>query len=716
MARTTSRQTSIAKASIDPVTTLQSVARNLWWTWNPKAVELFDQANHDDFVASDRNPITALNRISARRRRELSADAEFVKRTVAVAAELRRYLRAKTWFQEKYKRTRGKIAYFCMEYALHESAPLYAGGLGVLAGDHLKSASDLGLPLVAIGIYWKKGYTRQHIDAAGQQADEFRSLTPKDTPFELVTQKSGNPLRLRIPAGGGVINAGVWRCDVGRVPLYLLDTDIADNTQRDRRLTHVLYSGDRDTRIRQEILLGVGGWKLLEALKINIHCCHLNEGHAAFCSLERIAQRRKSKGESFKQALKRVADTTVFTTHTPVPAGNEQFDVDLVDQYLKSLPRRMGITKDEMLDLARVRPGDATEAFGMTPLALRTSRFANGVAALHGKTARRMWKPMYPKKKLSAVPIGHVTNGVHLDTWLHPRMSDLYAKVFGENWRERQDRAATYKPISKLADDELWRLHQQLKLELIHFCRARLKDQMRRSRVAGMTLADADRILDPKALTIGFARRFAPYKRAALIFSDLKRLAKILNNRSMPVQIIFAGKAHPADTDGKALVQKVVEYSRMPRFRKRIVFLEDYEMNVARHMVAGVDVWLNNPQRPKEASGTSGMKPALHGGLNFSILDGWWPEGYNRRNGWAIGKAVNHDGTKRADKRDVAALYRTLEKEIAPLYYHRSANGLPVQWINRMKNAIATIAPQFNANRQVKEYLTKYYMPAMRRA
>lgn len=716
MAIKPARKSSASTASVDPITTLLSVARNLWWTWNPDAIALFDDANHDAFIKSDRNAIVALKKITPARRKQLAKDADFVKRTKAVATDLRRYLRAKTWYTQQHGRAKGNIAYFCMEYGMHESLPLYAGGLGVLAGDHLKSASDLGLPLVAVGIYWKRGYTRQHINRAGQQTDEFRTLSPDNTPFELLTQKSGKPLRLQVKTDRGVITAGAWRCDVGRIPLYLLDTDIPENAPRDRKLTHVLYSGDRDTRIRQEILLGVGGWQLLEALKIKVACCHLNEGHAAFCSLERIAEQMKSAGQTFMQATKTVADTTVFTTHTPVPAGNETFTTKLVDAYFKSMPKRLNMTAGELHDLARVKPGDEAEQFGMTPLALRTSKFANGVARLHGQTARKMWKPMFPKKKLASVPIGHVTNGIHLRTWMHPRMADLYASIFGDDWEDKQDVASTYKPIHRLEDAALWRLHQELKLDLVEFCRTHLGNQLRRSGAPGMKAADAAKILDPNALTIGFARRFATYKRAALIFSDPKRLAKILNNRAMPVQLIFAGKAHPADGEGKAVLKSVVEFSRMPRFRNRVVFLEDYEMNVARHMVAGVDVWLNNPQRPKEASGTSGMKPALHGGLNFSILDGWWPEGFNKKNGWAIGKAVDNNGTKQADTRDVTALYNTLEKEIVPLYYDRNTEGLPTKWIARMKNAIATITPQFNANRQVKEYLKHYYLPAMRKS
>jgi starch phosphorylase len=699
---------------------LSDIAANVWWSWNPRACALFEHIDPKTYHATDHNPVRVLRKLTAARTRKLAGDREFTHEVNQVHAALRRYLRRKSWYATRYGRSvKGVTAYFCMEYATHECLPLYAGGLGVLAGDHLKSASDLGLPFVAVGIYWKKGYTRQSIDKQGLQRDAYPTLRPEDTPCVEVTTQSGRPLRLKIPLGKDRVTARAWRMDVGRVPLYLLDTDLPENKPADRKLTHVLYSGDRDTRIRQEILLGIGGWRLLKALKIKVTCCHLNEGHAAFLSLERIAERMKEKKETLGRATRYVTGTSAFTTHTPVPAGNEEFDPALVDRYFAAWPKKLGMTHEDFHNLARVKPGNTKENFGMTPLALRTSRSANGVAALHGKIARGMWKPLWPGKPVSKVPIGHVTNGIHLETWLHPRMAEMFDELLGDDWRDRQDRVSTWAGCRNIPDQALWDLHQELKLELIEFCRARVKDQLRRTPVKGMKLSDADKILDPRALTIGFARRFAPYKRATLCFTDPARLAKILNNRTMPVQLIFSGKAHPADSEGKAIIAELVRYARSPRFRKRIVFLEDYEMDVARHMVAGVDVWLNNPERPREASGTSGMKPALHGGLNLSILDGWWPEGYNKKNGWAIGKGQDHDGTQRADRRDAADLYRLLEKEVVPLYYRRAARGqsdLPKQWIARMKNALMTIPPFFNTDRQVKEYLTKHYLPAMRKA
>jgi len=719
MARTARRRTTAgAFTTWDQLT---EIASNLWWSWDARATALLAGANPGVWRATDQNPVAALRQLSAARRKKLTGDAAFVDETRAVYDRLRTYLRAKTWYAGQQRAGKGGagqgvIAYFCMEYAVHESMPLYAGGLGVLAGDHLKSASDLGLPFVAVGIYWKKGYTRQGIDKHGRQTDRFPTLEIRDTPLVEVTGKSGKPLRLTLEMGRRKVTARAWRMDVGRVPLYLLDTDLPGNKPADRKLTHVLYSGDRDTRIRQEILLGIGGWRLLRALGVKVACCHLNEGHAAFLSLERIAERMREKRTSLGAASRYVTDTSVFTTHTPVPAGNEEFDPKVVDQYFGGWPKKLGMTHDEFHNLARVKPGNAQENFGMTPLALRTSRYANGVAALHGRIARAMWKPLWPGTPVGKVPIGHVTNGVHLRTWLHPRMGELLAEFLGDDWEETQDQAATWAHCKYIPDDVLWGLHQQFKAELVAFCRARVKREVSRGRARGMSAAEADRLLDPEALTIGFARRFAPYKRATLCFSDATRFVKILNDRKRPVQIIFAGKAHPADEGGKAIIAELMKCAAMPKFRRRVVFLEDYEMDVARHMVAGVDVWLNNPERPREASGTSGMKPALHGGLNLSILDGWWPEGYDRKNGWAIGKGENHDGTNAADRRDAAHLYRLLEKEVVPLYYQRGRAGLPTGWIARMKDALMSIPPVFNTHRQVKEYLRKYYQPAMRKA
>ncbi len=701
-------------AAPNTITLLEEIAHNLWWTWNPEAMALFEHADPRAYARSDGNPIVTLRKLSLHRRRALLSDPEFTAEVARVHGRLDHYLKDTTWYRARYgDGVPGKIAYFCMEYGLHESLPLYAGGLGILAGDHVKAASDLGLPLAAVGIYWKRGYTRQRIDAKGCQQDRFPLLPLADTPFKEVTDDRGRPVRICLPMGDNEVCAAACRADVGRIPLYLLTTDLPENSPRDRKLVDVLYSGDRDSRIRQEILLGIGGWRLLHALRIPVSAYHLNEGHAAFLTLERIAEHVKH-GLTFRKAVAHVANTSVFTTHTPVPAGNEEFDPHLVDRYMSHYLTRMGVTREVFHDLARVIPGNMKENFGMTPLALRTSRYCNGVAALHGAVAREMWQPLYPGRDEQKVPIGHVTNGIHLRTWLHPQMGALLDDFLGEGWENRQDDPKTWKRVAEIPDEALWDLHTSLKRDLLEMCRRRIPRTQGLIRRGGKRAWKAS-LLEPEALTIGFARRFAPYKRAALIFTDPDRLARILRDPRRPVQIVFAGKAHPADTGGKDLIQEIVQFSRSRKFEGRVVFLEDYEMGIARRVTAGVDVWLNNPQRPREASGTSGMKPAVHGGLNLSILDGWWPEAYNGKNGWAIGKGENWSGPK-SDKRDAAQLYRILEREVVPMYYDRDADGLPRRWIACMKNAIMTIPPFFNSNRQVKEYLARYYLPAMQRA
>ncbi|MCK4660035.1 MAG: alpha-glucan family phosphorylase [Phycisphaerae bacterium] len=696
---------------------LAEIAYNLYWAWTPQCRNLFAAVDRASWQRSEHNPIKMLRKLTRKRQERLMANAQFMGQVRQCRRNLRGYLRAKTWYQQKYDRKfNGKIAYFSMEYGLHESLPIYAGGLGVLAGDHLKSAGDLGLPLVGLGIFWKQGYTRQLLDKNGDQVDKFKTLNPEDAPLREITGRSGKPLRIKLPIGPDIVTVRGWRLEVGRIPLVLLDTDLPDNTPKDCRMTRRLYSGDRDTRIRQEILLGVGGWQFLQAMKLPISVCHLNEGHAAFVALKRIAEIISTAGDTFAQAKRYVAATNVFTTHTPVPAGNETFELKLFEKYMGQYAELMKIDSSTFIDLGRIEPGNKKEPFGMTPLACRMSDRRNGVSKLHGAVARDMWKGLWPGKKIKNVPIGSVTNGIHLRTWLHPRMADLLDEYLPQGWEEKQDQPRVWQAVEHIPDEELWRLHQELKAEMIEFAREKARRRLRRNKASAVQVARVGLMLDPEALTIGFARRFAPYKRAALVFENPTRFARILNHSTRPVQIIFAGKAHPADTDGKALVKKVARLADSPRFRNRVVFLEDYEMEIARYLVSGVDVWLNTPRKPQEASGTSGMKPTLHGGLNLSILDGWWPEGFDHRNGWAIGKGQDHDGTRAHDKRDAAELYHILEREVVPLYYQRARDGLPKRWIACMKHSIATIPAVFNSHRQVKEYWSKYYLPAMRKA
>ncbi|UCG16320.1 MAG: alpha-glucan family phosphorylase [Phycisphaerales bacterium] len=696
---------------------LAELANNLWWSWNADAAALFALLDPRRWRETEHNPVAVLRTLPARRLRQLATDRGFRKQLRLVHQQFRSYMRRPTWYGGKYGRSvRSKIAYLCMEYALHESLPIYAGGLGVLAGDHVKAASDLGLPLVGVGIFWRNGYVRQHVGRKGTQHDWFVDLCARDMPMREVTNRAGRSLRLRIPLGRSTLVTRAWRLDVGRVPLFLLDTDIPENASQHRRLSHRLYCNDREERLCQEILLGIGGLRLLQALRIPVAVYHLNEGHAAFASLDRVTQLVALEKHSLRQAVRIVASTGVFTTHTPVPAGNEAFDPALIEKYLHAHRRKLKTDSRTFLALGRVDPDSESEPYSMTPLALRLSNYRNGVSALHGAVARKMWQNVWPGRTIDRTPIGSITNGIHLRTWMHPKMGDLLDAYLPADWDEKQDQARTWAAVKKIPDAALWELHQQLRQDLIDFVRDRMRAQLRRMRAPAKQIRQVDSILDHGALTIGFARRFAPYKRAALIFTDPNRLARILNHSTRPVQILFAGKAHPGDSGGGDIIARIERFARSPRFRRRVVLIEDYTMEVARYLVSGVDLWLNTPRRPQEASGTSGMKPTLHGGLNLSILDGWWPEAFDGRNGWTIGPARDHRGTQADDRRDAAGLYRTLERDVVPLFYDRTRSGLPRKWIARMKHSLATIPSAFNADRMVKEYFRKYYLPALRTA
>lgn len=698
-----------------PLAPLYELAYNLWWSWDAAARSLFESIDPRLWAATGHNPVALLRWLPKARQRQLAADGLFLTQLRRTHRRMRAYLRSRSWFRQQHgRKARGCVAYFSMEYGLHESLPVFAGGLGVLAGDHFKSASDLGLPLVGVGIFWRQGYTRQLIEADGRQTDDFDHLAPDNLPLSEVTGPAGSPLRIKIPVAADTLVARAWGLHVGRTLIYLLDTNLPENAPKHRRLTDRLYSGDRDMRIRQEIVLGIGGWRLLRALALPVVACHLNEGHAAFCSLERVADIIRDTGCDFADAARRVAATTIFTAHTPIPAGNETFDPRLVARYLDQDCRRLRITHDELLALGRVDPKDTHEGFGMTPLALRLANRANGVSELHGQVSRKMWRGLWPRRRPDRVPISSITNGIHLRTWLHPKMADLLDEFLPAGWEEHQDRSAVWAAVRKIPDARLWKLHLELKAELLDFVRDKLGAQFQRYGASDRKMAATGANLDYDVLTIGFARRFAAYKRATLIFRDLRRLGRVVNHSRRPVQIIFAGKAHPADEDGKALVAEVVKQARSSHFKGRIVFLEDYDMDIARHLVAGVDVWLNNPCKPQEASGTSGMKPALHGGLNLSILDGWWPEACDDGvNGWAIGRGKDHDGSPAVDQRDARALYRRLERDVIPLYYDRGPGNRPTGWIRCMKNALATIPPAFNSHRMVKDYLRRCYLPIL---
>ncbi len=696
---------------------LAELASNLWWCWDAEATELFSSIDPALWTATGHNPVMLLKRLGAGRLRDLAADRDVVANARSAVRRMRAYLRASTWHKNRYNgKLKGLMAYFSMEFGLHESLPIFAGGLGVLAGDHFKSASDLGLPLVGVSIFWRRGYTRQRIDGKGKQVDVYDRLSPDDLPLTEVRNRAGRAVRVKVPIGSATVVARAWRLAVGRTNILLLDTNLPENAPKDRKLTDRLYSGDRDTRIRQEIVLGIGGWKLLRAAGRPVVACHLNEGHAAFCLLERLAETMRNGRCDLSEAKRRVSATTVFTAHTPIPEGNETFAPRLVERYATPYAKQLGIGMDHLLAMGRVNPGNVREDFGMTPLALRLSNHRNGVSKLHGEVSRKMWQGLWPKRSLDRVPIGSITNGIHLRTWLHPRMGELLDRCLPEGWEHAQDAMRVWAAAGKIPNAELWDLHLALKEKLLDFVRARLQTQLKRNGAGQRKINAAGAGLNPDALTIGFARRFASYKRASLIFANVERFARIVNHTKHPVQIIFAGKAHPADVEGKAIVTEVAKHAMSSRFKGRVVYLEDYDMDIARHMVAGVDVWLNTPQRPREASGTSGMKPTLHGGLNLSILDGWWPEAcVDRKNGWSIGVGKDHDGTKAADRRDVLALYRRLERDVIPAYYARDRNGRPTAWIRMMKRTLTAIPATFNSHRMVKEYMRKYYQPAMRR-
>jgi starch phosphorylase len=669
---------------------LRALAGNLWWAWNAGAVALFAGLDPALFTATNQNPLRTIKLLTPQRIEAIHQDAGFAQRLEAVEKKLAAYHKAPTWFSKTFPRERKlKIAYFCAEFAVHESLPQYSGGLGVLAGDHVKSASDLGLPFVGVGLLYRRGYYLQEFADDGST----RVIYPQLDFSELPLEETGKVIRVRM--AGGTITARIWRQTVGRVKLYLLDTDVPQNKPADRMLTHHLYGGDREYRIRQEILLGVGGVMALDEVGETPTVVHMNEGHAAFAALERVA--KLTRRGSDLNAMRRVSESSVFTTHTPVPAGNDRFAPKLALKYIGRYARDLRITPQQLLALGREDARDKNEEFCMTVLALRLSRYCNGVSALHGEVSREMWRKVYHAERAEQVPIRHVTNGIHVRTWLAPEMIPIYEK---------------YPDLKKIPDDELWSMHCTLKRKLVRFARQRLTEQAIRRGARASDLCDASNALDENALTIGFARRFATYKRAPLIFKEAKRLAKILGNSDRPVQILFAGKAHPKDAGGQIFAAEIHRHAKEAAFKGRVVLLEDYDMNVARNLVGGCDVWLNNPLRPQEASGTSGMKPPLHGGLNCSILDGWWPECYDGKNGWAIGDGTQLADQRKQDRLDAERIYELLESTIVPLFYKRDSSGLPRQWIAMMKHSMVTVGRTFNTHRMVEQYFREFYLPA----
>ncbi len=690
------------------------LAHNLWWSWHPEVITLFRDLDPIRWRQLDHNPIALLKEFTPERLEARANELVLYSRINYAYRRLKEYLAGKQTWGATHAGVLGArpLAYFSAEFGIHESVPIYSGGLGVLSGDHIKSASGLGIPLVAVGLFYDQGYFRQRLDMEGYQVEEYQDTRVEDLPMEPALDRQGQPITVQIDTRNGSLLAKVWLMRVGRVDLYLLDCDVEGNQPEDRELTSRLYGGDHRTRIRQELVLGIGGVRALHALGIKPGALHLNEGHSAFAGLEMIRELMEAQDWDFDEALREVAHQTVFTTHTPVPAGHDRFDSGMIEEHLGPLRDKLGLSAEDLMGLGRVEPHNHSENFCMTVLALKLSRRANAVSALHGHISRRMWAPLYPWRVEEEIPIGHITNGVHIPTWLAHQMRQLYDRHFPAGWIRRMGEPEVWQRIYDVDPGELWETHHALKNLLLTFVRRRVSRQCRRRGESDEIVEAARNVLDPNVLTIGFARRFATYKRADLLFWDVDRICHLLQDEQRPVQLIFAGKAHPADEPGKELIRTIANMRHDPRSANRVVFVEDYDMNVTRHMVQGVDVWLNNPRRPLEASGTSGQKAVLNGALNFSVLDGWWAEAYDGTNGFAIGEGRSHKSQEITDQRDAENLLRVLEEEVIPTYYKRDMDGLPRKWIKMMMNSIGSLAWRFSAHRMVMDYCRTGYVPA----
>ncbi|WP_310582055.1 alpha-glucan family phosphorylase [Deinococcus sp.] len=703
------------------ISRLEELAYNLYWSWTPRAQELYSVLNPDVWNRFQHNPVRTLLEVGAERLAEVAADAGYLSRYAAVLAEFDAYMNKQdTWASRHARELAGAgrgIAYFSMEYGYHESLPIYSGGLGVLAGDHCKSASDLGLPFTAVGMLFRQGYFTQLFNKDGWQQESYDELDLTTLPVRPAKLDTGEEARVSVRIMGREIVLRVWTLQVGRIRVLLLDSNVADNTEEDRKLTARLYGGNQELRIQQYLLLGIGGVKALRVMQVSAGVYHMNEGHAAFMALERVRELVAS-GQDFRAATEAVASATLFTTHTPVPAGNDAYAYDLTDRYLGDWPAQLNTSRAELYELARQDQNwdnQVVPSFSMSVFALRMSRAANGVSELHGEVSRGIWNFLYQGAEPEEVPIGHVTNGAHNLTFLAQQYRDLFSGVLPTDWTERLEDKGMWEAVRGIPDHDLAAAKRAQKVEMVEFVRASVRAQQERNGAGAADVAATETLLDPDALTIGFARRFATYKRATLLFRDKARLSRILNNPDRPVQFVFAGKAHPADNPGKAFIQEIYRTSQEPEFRGRIVILENYDINVARHLVQGVDVWMNNPRRPLEASGTSGMKASFNGAPNFSVLDGWWVEGYDGHNGWPIGDEREYADLHVQDDADAFSLYRTLENSIAPLYYAQDAEGQNHGWLETVRQAIVTVSPEFSMQRQVIDYVQKYYLPLSER-
>ncbi|RQD65453.1 MAG: glycosyltransferase family 1 protein [Desulfonatronovibrio sp. MSAO_Bac4] len=694
---------------------LWDLAFNFWFSWKHDISELFERIDYQLWKKCRQNPVRFLNLLPQEVIESLSEDEFFLDRLNQTRESLKKY-KAATKSAVDFEDNKGEpvIAYFSAEYGISMSLPIYSGGLGILAGDHLKSASDLNLPLIAIGLCYQKGYFRQYLTGDGWQQERYPVNDFEEMPMTLIKDEQGNPLSTSVTLLDREVKIIFWKARIGRVDLYLLDTNLNENDPQDRDITAQLYGGDWEMRLKQEIVLGIGGVRALDVLGLYPRVIHMNEGHSAFAGLERISIFMREHNMSFEAATELVASSSVFTTHTPVPAGNDRFAPDLMQKYFDGYARELGLAFKVFLALGREDPRDDQELFTMTVLALRLSRFNNGVSQLHGSVARSMWKKVWPQYPVDDVPIAAITNGIHIPTWIAPDMAYLFDRYLGSDWREDPDCQRVWKQSEAIPDAELWRTHERLRERLVDFVRERLKEQTLIRGGRRMELQLAGEVLDPGALTIGFARRFATYKRANLILMDIKRILEIMNNKKQPVQFIFAGKAHPKDVEGKKIIQEIVQFCRKNECRHRFVFIEDYDIEIAGHMLQGCDVWLNNPRRPLEACGTSGMKAVANGVLNFSVLDGWWDEAYtsDNRYGWAIGDGEEYEDLEYQNLVESHYLYNVLERDIVPTFYNRSHGNMPVEWIKKMKNGLKDLSPVFSSHRMVEDYARTAYLPA----
>ena len=692
---------------------LSEISNNLWWSWNTEFLRLLKKMDGDLWEQSGKNPVKFLKHISQERLEAMSKDLGFLKEYDKVVSNFDGYMNSKnTWFAKKYPEEKNDlIAYFSAEYGIDETMPIYSGGLGILSGDHLKSASDLGIPLVAVGLLYKNGYFNQKINGYGDQETEYKNIDLYDLPITPVKDSKGDDLTIYVKFPKRRLYLKVWQVNVGRVTLYLLDSDIDKNNEEDRDVTLRLYGGDQEMRIRQEIVLGMAGVNLLKTLELNPTVYHMNEGHSAFLTLEIIKNIIKEKQVSFEVAKDIASSKTVFTTHTPVPAGNDIFPLDLVKKYFKDFWPRLGLSEEEFLKLGMKPCNELENGFNMGILALKIAGKKNGVSKLHGAVSRELFGEVWPNIAASESPIGYVTNGIHTCSWLAPKLKELYNKYLIPFWQDSMHKDEIWEKINNIPNDKLWQVHKERKEKLLQLVAKSTTERLRRSGYSYEEINEIVSKLNPDALTIGFARRFATYKRATLIFKDIERITQILNNNDRPVQLIFAGKAHPADKEGHDLIKYIHQVSMMPQFKGKIFLLENYNIAMSRYLISGVDVWLNNPRRPMEASGTSGQKASVNGVINFSVLDGWWAEGYDQTNGWTIGTNAEYESYEAQDQADSQSMYRTLEEKIIPIYYDRDRNGMSKKWIEIMKNSIITTGGKYSTARMLVDYTNQLYMP-----